>query len=184
MNGIDPTFPAPRVRTALAVMAAGLLALGPTALAAAPPAPSSAELRSAAHGIVDATGDAARAAEYLVKTALVLEDGDPGKATNLRLAGRLYHHAGRLEDARLATLGAGIAAYRSGQDALAAQIFLDAAEVAGETGIPGAVESAAHRAGWVIRQGKLSDAERKAVLERVRYSGDLEVFLEGVEIRG
>lgn len=165
------------------LLAALLLAL-PAPGHAEPPVPGSAQLRRAAHEQLDRTGDPVRVADYLVETALLLDDTDPGKAENLRLAGRLYHHAGRLESARIATLNAGVAAYRSGRDALAAHIFMDAAEVAAQTRVPGAARSAAERAGWVLRQGRLSGDERTAVLDRVAYRGNVEVLLDAVEVRG
>lgn len=157
-------------RAAPAALLAALL-LGPLVpdAALADDDPRAERFRGEAIGIVETTGDYEEAADHLVTTAMLMEEGDVDRATNLRLAGRLYHHARSLEKARFALLDAGISAFEAGEAALAAHIFLDAAEVAQEQGVPGAAESAAERAGWVLREGVLTAAERRDVLDRVRY---------------
>lgn len=120
-----------------------------------------------------------RSADIMVRDAESLDDTDPLKSKKLRMAGRLYRHAGLLEKARLTTIHAGIAAYHAGEAALAAHIFLDASETSLERGVPHAAESAADRAGWVLRNGKLTAEERESVLRRVRYLDD-----EGIDWDG
>jgi len=120
-----------------------------------------------------------RSADLLVRDAESLDDTDPLKSKKLRMAGRLYRHAGMLEKSRLTTIHAAIAAYHAGEAALAAHTFLDAAETSLDRGVPHAAESAADRAGWVLRNGKLTAEERESVLRRVRYLDD-----EGIDWSG
>lgn len=167
-----------RLRRAAPVVLLAAFLLGPLVpgSALAEDDPRAKRFRGEAIAIVETTGDYAEAADHLVTTAMLMEKGDVDRATNLRLAGRLYHHARSLEKARFAMLDAGVAAFEAGESALAAHIFLDAAEVALEEGVPGAAQSAGERAGWVLRQGDLSAAERRSVLDRVRYRDtDLEI---------
>lgn len=117
----------------------------------------------------------ARAADVLVSQALLLPEVDPGKSAKLREAGRLYDAASLRTKARTTTLDAGVAAYRAGQHAMAAHIFLDAADPSLNRGIRDGVRRATERAAWVLRNGRLTESETASILERARE-------LEGVDV--
>lgn len=156
-----------RLLPTIAAAALHALALG------AVPAPAVADAVPAREVVrgdtITTNGTYERSADILVRDSESLDDTDLRKAKKLRMAGRLYGHAGLREKARITMIHAGIAAYRSGESALAAHIFLDAAESSLDRGVPHAAESAADRAGWVLRNGDLSADERASVLRRVRY---------------
>lgn len=134
-----------------------------------PPA-TAVQLRTEALSIVERTGDTRRAADFLVETAVEhLAVDDPGRAQNLRLAGRYYHHAGKLGDAYRAMVDAARAAHAGGQHALAANMLLDAGIAAAENGKQGAAWSAAHKAGHLLRTQAFTPVERLRILERVIY---------------
>ncbi|MFW6192259.1 MAG: hypothetical protein ACOC83_02140 [Gemmatimonadota bacterium] len=166
-------------RTGAIALLVGLLLAVPAASQAVPahqthgaddPAATAAELRAEALSIVERTGDTRRAADFLVKTAFEqLARDDSGRARNLRLAGRYYHHAGKLGDAYRAMLDAARAAHAGGQHALAANTLLDAGIAATEDGKQGAAWRAAHRAGYLLRTEHFTPVERLRILERVTY---------------
>lgn len=179
-----------RIATPLtSILNGGLAALALAALMPAAPArasdvpsgghdPMSPEYRNIAMTVVETTGDYAQAADFLVRTALELDDADPEKTRNLQLAGRLYDHAGAPQRARLAILSAAVTAYRSGQPGRAAHLFLDAAELASQFGPRGAALEAADRAGWVLRNADLDEVTRRSVLARVVYEPEVEIRIE------
>jgi hypothetical protein len=134
------------------------------------PATTAAELRTEALSIVVRTGDTRQAADFLVKTALEqLARADAERARNLQLAGRYYHHGGKLGDAYRAMVDAARAAHAGGQHALAANMLLDAGIAAAEDGKQGAAWSAAHKAGHLLRTQYFTPVERLRILERVIY---------------
>lgn len=157
----------------------GLLIAVPAASQAVPaqgthdpddPAMKAAELRTEALSIAQRTGDTRRAADFLVKTAVEqLAGDDTERARNLRLAGRYYHHAGKLGDTYRAMLQAARAAHAGGQHALAANMLLDAGIAAAEDGKQGAAWSAAHKAGHLLRTQYFTPVERLRILGRVIY---------------
>lgn len=175
--------PLTSIRTG-ALAALALAALMPAAPARASDGPfgdhdpMSPVYRSIAMTVIETTGDYAEAADYLVRTALKMEDADPEKTRNLQLAGRLYDHAGAPQRARLATLSAGVTAYRSGQPGRAAHLFLDAAELASRFGPRAAVREAADRAGWVLRNADVDGVTRRSILARVVYEPEVEIRIE------
>lgn len=177
---IDQAHEHPRSRRAGAfALLVGLLLAVPAASQAVPaqgthdpddPAATAAELRTEALSIVERTGDTRRAADFLVKTAVEqLARDDSERALNLRLAGRYYHHAGKLGDAYRAMLDAARAAHAVGQHALAANMLLDAGIAAVEDGKQGAAWSAAHKAGHLLRTQYFTPVERIRILGRVIY---------------
>lgn len=136
------------------------------------PAATAVELRAEAISIVERTGDTRQAADFLVKTAVEqLARDDSGRAQNLRLAGRYYHHAGKLGDAYRAMEDAARAAHAGGQHALAAHVLLDAGIAAAEDGKQNAAWRAAHKAGYILRTQTFAPDERLRILGRVRYLG-------------
>lgn len=124
----------------------------------------------------------ARAADILVGEALLLSDVDLRKSEKLRAAGRLYDAAKLRGRARTTTLYAGIAAYRAGQHATAAHIFLDAADPSLNRGVRNGVQSAAGRAAWVLQNGQLTPEERSSVLRRARYVEGLDTDAGALEL--
>lgn len=134
------------------------------------PLATAAQLRAEALSIVERTGDTRRAADFLVKTAVEqLAEDDAERAQNLRLAGRYYHHAGKLGDAYRAMVDAARVAHAVGQHALAANMLLDAGIAAAEDGKQAAAWSAAHKAGHLLRTQPFDSVERLRILERVIY---------------
>lgn len=160
------TRPRPSVLAALA--AAVLLAAVPDA-AVADPDRTALELRSTAMTLAN-DGELVEAAGYLVRTADDLESDDPERDDNLRLAARLYHHAGELEDAWRAMVNAGVAAYRLGDGQRAANDLVDATVVAVQAGNAGRAWSTAEKVGYVLRTADLEPEVRLAILERVKIS--------------
>jgi len=114
-------------------------------------------------------GELVREAELLVRSASELEPTDPAKGETLRLAARLYHHAGRHADAYRVMVASGLALHRAGQELLAAHAFVDAAEVALAMRNATLAWSAADRAGAVLRASSLAPSARASVLDRVRF---------------
>lgn len=179
---IDHAHEHPRSRRAGAfALLVGFLLAVPVASQAVPaqgthgpddPAATAVELRAEALSIVERTGDFRRAADFLVETAVEqLTRDDSERARNLRLAGRYYHHAGKLGDAHRAMVDAARAAHAGGQHALAANILLDAGLAAAEDGKESAAWRAAHKAGYILRTQALALDDRLGILGRVRYLG-------------
>jgi len=114
--------------------------------------------------------DFVRSAERLVRTVDARGINDIEACRTLELAGRLYHHAGRLGDTHEIMERAATMAYHEGEGALSARLFLDAAEAAVEDGKPRAAWLAGQRAGYVLRISDVTPEQRTAILARVAYA--------------
>lgn len=160
--------PTARRFTALAALGAALLLLAVPRTAVADPEEDSAyEQRSVAMQMANA-GELVEAGDYLVRMAAELDEGDEEKDDNLRLAARLYHHAGALDDAWRAMVNAGVAAYRLGDAVRAGHDLVDATVVAVQAGNSIRAWDTADRVGYVLRTADLLPEERLAILERIQ----------------
>lgn len=151
--------------TAFAALAAAVLLMAAPA-AAADPDPTALDLRRQAMTVAS-DGDLAKAADFLVRTAGQLADDDPERDDNLRLAARLYHHAGKLEDAWRTAVNAGVAAYRLGDAGQAGGDLADATVVAVEAGNAARAWSTAQKVGYVLRTSDVPPEVRRALLQRI-----------------
>lgn len=156
-------------RAALAALAAVLLLVATTGPALADPEGTAYELRRAAMVMANG-GDLVGAADHLVRATAVLATDDTGRDDNLRLAARLYHHAGDLEAAWRTMVNAGVAAYRLGDGVQAGHDLVDATVVAVEAGHASRAWDTAHKVGFVLRTSDLEARDRLAILERIRVN--------------
>lgn len=164
------TLTASPIRTrppALAALAAVALLLAAPGPVAADPDRTAYELRAEAMDIAN-LGQLEEAAEFLILTAADLSDDDQEKDDNLRLAGRLYHHAGKLDAAWRTMVNAGVAAYRLGDARQAGHDLVDATVVAVQTGDAIRAWDTAEKVGYVLRTTDLAPEERMVILERIR----------------
>lgn len=159
--------PPARTFSALAALAAALLLLAVPQEAVADPDDSAFEQRRVAMQMANA-GDLVEAGDYLVRMAAMLEENDQEKDDNLRLAARLYHHAGELDASWRAMVNAGVAAYRLGDAVRAGHDLVDATVVAVQAGNSIRAWDTAEKVGYVLRTADLLPDERLAILERVR----------------
>lgn len=166
---IPSSIPSPisRGRAALAALAAVLLLVVTTGPALADPEETAYELRRAAMVMANG-GDLVGAADHLVRVTGRLATDHPERDDNLRLAARLYHHAGDLESAWRTMVNAGVAAYRLGDAVRAGNDLVDATVVAVEAGHASRAWDTAHKVGFVLRTAELGAAERLAILERIQ----------------
>lgn len=155
----------PLVALAAVLATAALLALPASALAD-PDQASAYEQRRAAMVLAN-DGRMTEAARYLVRTAAELAADDTEKDDNLRLAARLYHHAGQLEDSWRTMVNAGVAAYRTGDALRASHDLVDATVVAMQAGNSIRAWDTAEKVGFVLRTADLQPEERLAILERI-----------------
>lgn len=162
-------------RRAAAVLAALALALPAGASLTAQSAPHGAsaalgtKVRARALALVDRGLSFGQAADSLVRDARSAGMDQAELARTLRLAGRLYDHAGDLEAARRTLEQAGVDAYRAGQAVLAANMFLNASQAAWRNGDKQGAWMAAERAGYVLRTSDVPAATRERILSRIRY---------------
>lgn len=164
---IPTSSPTLRRWPALAVLAATLALLVAPEPALADPAVTALEHRRAAMVIAN-DGDLVEAAEYLVRTTKKLAADDAERDDNLRLAARLYHHAGELESSWRTMVNAGVAAYRLGDAVQAGHDLVDATLVAVEAGNVPRARDTADKVGYVLRTTELAPEDRLAILERVQ----------------
>jgi len=164
--------PRSRLATGLAALALALPAGGSLAAQSAPHSASAAlgaKVRARALSRVDDGVSFGQAADSLVREAQSAGLGEGDLARTLRLAGRLYDHAGELEAARRTLEEAGVDAYRAGQAVLAANMFLNAAQAAWRNGDKQGAWMAAERAGYVLRTSDVPATTRERILARIRY---------------
>lgn len=160
--------PTTRRFSALAALAATLMLLAvPQAAAADPEDDSALEQRRIAMQMANA-GELVDAGDYLVRAAARLAEGDEEKDDNLRLAARLYHHAGELEASWRTMVNAGVAAYRLGDAVRAGNDLVDATVVAVQAGNSLRAWDTAEKVGYVLRTADLLPEERLAILERIQ----------------
>jgi len=138
------------------------------------------ELRAEAQQHAEATGKFLRAADRLVRRVGELPVADLESARCLEMAGYLYHHRGRLGQARRALSRAGLIAYHAGDPTLSVQMFLTAAHVAKEDGNEREAWRHADQAGFVIRTAGFTPLETRQLLARVTYE-DTPYFVPGQE---
>lgn len=163
-----PTASPIRTRpAALAALAAVTLLLAASGPVAADPDRTAYDLRAEAMQIAN-LGQLEEAAELLVLTAAGLGEDDEEKDDNLRLAARLYHHAGKLDEAWRTMVNAGVAAYRLGDARQAGHDLVDATVVAIQTGDAGRAWDTAEKVGYVLRTTDMALEERMAILERIK----------------
>lgn len=166
-NACSIPSPTSRGRGALAALAAVLLLVATTGPVLADPDATAYEQRRAAMVMAN-DGDLVEAAEYLVLAVGQLAADDPEQDDNLRLAARLYHHAGDLDAAWRTMVNAGVAAYRLGDAVRAGNDLVDATVVAVEAGHASRAWDTAHKVGFVLRTAELEAGERLAILERIQ----------------
>lgn len=159
--------PIRRLRPALAALVATLLLATTPLPGLADPDRSAADLRRTAITMGN-LGELAEAADFLVETVEKLAADDPERDDNLRLAARLYHHAGNLESSWRTMVNAGVAAYSVGDAKQAGHDLVDAAEVASQAGNSIRAWNTVDKVGFVLRTSELSADDRLAILDRVQ----------------
>ncbi|MGH7541835.1 MAG: hypothetical protein ACRELC_12630 [Gemmatimonadota bacterium] len=109
----------------------------------------------------------ARAAFRFERAAEASPACDPGAIDSWILAARLYGHTGKLEEARLAFLGAAASARGVGRLAVAAHALLDAAVVAVEQSYQEAAVEAVLEADALSRSPRIPPEERLDIRLRI-----------------
>lgn len=167
---MDTLIASPTLRRlpVLAALVGALLLLAVPQPAHADPDKTAENLRRIAMAMAN-DGDLIGAGDYLVLTVAKLADENPEKDDNLRLAARLYHHAGDFDRSWRAMVNAGVAAYRMGDAERAAHDLVDATVVAVQAGNSIRAWDTAEKVGYVLRTADLLPDERLAILDRIRY---------------
>lgn len=106
-------------------------------------------------------------AVLLEAAALLRPDPDPRAITLLEVAGRIYHHAGEVERARLTLLTVGELAAKLAQPRRAADAYLAAAEIAQLNGMTREAITALVRAYELSQAPELNERDRISIWRRL-----------------
>ncbi len=106
-------------------------------------------------------------ARMLEKSASMRESCDERAVAALVLAGRIYHHLGQLETARLTFIKAAERALMAGELAHAAHCFLDAGVIAVDQGYQEAAVEVVLRTDVLGTSLLLDESERQSIARRV-----------------
>jgi hypothetical protein len=118
-----------------------------------------AELENRAASLFDQHRPWLKIAMLMEQAAALREESDPVRAGDLRLAGAMYHHAGRLTAART-TLAAAAEAYQMHGDVLnAVKAYIEAALVAQEAKRPDLADKLVRRAECLLQSPLLAEAD-------------------------
>jgi hypothetical protein len=124
------------------------------------------ELEQRAHGHFSEPHNYAQAARMMRESARLRSPADLRALDNLQLAARLFHHAGRIDDARATFHECALRATAIGEVEKAAHAYLDAALAAIQEGNAEALDYMLAAQSLAIST-HLTDKERAAILSRV-----------------
>jgi hypothetical protein len=157
------------VSAAAAILVLAASAPAQTTLASARETPAGAPVMSAAARAADLESRAAalydqprpwlKIALLMEQAAALRDETDPVRAADLRVAGAMYYHAGKLNAARTNLTAAAESYQRHGDVLNAVKTYIEAALVAQEKNAPDVADKLARRAECLLQSPLLSEAD-------------------------